>query len=59
MHFGTPNEGHYISIGEREGKWYKFNDSQVSEVKSLDAINENAYLLFYERTKNIPEKTEF
>ena len=30
MHFGTLSKRHYIAIGERKGKWYKFNDSYVS-----------------------------
>ena len=36
VHSGIAESGHYISHIKREGKWYEFNDSQVSEI-NLDA----------------------
>ncbi|SMN20537.1 similar to Saccharomyces cerevisiae YMR223W UBP8 Ubiquitin-specific protease that is a component of the SAGA (Spt-Ada-Gcn5-Acetyltransferase) acetylation complex [Maudiozyma saulgeensis] len=47
-HKGTVNEGHYIStLKVNEDKWFRFNDSMVSEISQEQALNDEAYLLFY------------
>jgi len=53
-HSGGVLGGHYTSyVKNANGKWYHFNDSSVSEVKTVDTIiSSKAYCLFY-RKKNI------
>lgn len=53
IHYGSLNGGHYVYVGENEGKWFLFNDSSVSEIKSeieLQSLLSKAYWLCY---KNI------
>jgi ubiquitin C-terminal hydrolase len=49
IHVGGLFGGHYYAYGLRNGKWYCFNDANVSETKIDDVINEskNAYILLY------------
>jgi len=50
-HSGSVNFGHYTANCKnwKDGKWYNFNDSFVSEVSEKDIVSRSAYLLFYER----------
>ena len=80
VHIGNAEGGHYISIIKVENeniedqgeKWYKFDDSRVSEFNindiekecfggkkedSEEESNRSAYLLFYELSKKKPIKT--
>jgi ubiquitin C-terminal hydrolase len=41
--------GHYIAYTKRYGKWYLFNDEDYELVKESDALNQEAYLLFYRK----------
>lgn len=43
--------GHYTAHGRnaRNGKWYNFNDSYVSDASEGDCVNRGAYVLFYRR----------
>jgi len=41
--------GHYIAYAKRYGKWYRFDDEHFEIVKEADALNEEAYLLFYRK----------
>ena len=57
-HAGSLQGGHYTAYGERDGKWYTFNDTVVSAnnnifgEKSNDRFgSSNAYLLFYSRVE--------
>lgn len=52
-HSGTALGGHYTSyVKNANGKWYHFNDTQVSEMKKEESvISTKAYCLFY-RKKN-------
>ena len=55
VHFGGSKGGHYVAYikSEKDGKWYKHNDSSVVEVKPEDAPHSQAssgiYILFYEK----------
>lgn len=52
-HSGGTAGGHYFAyIKNANGKWYNFNDTNVSEMKLFDIISPKAYLLFYIK-KNI------
>lgn len=51
-HYGGLGGGHYTASAKnfRDGKWYYFNDSGVSELKDpRDCITGAAYLLFYKK----------
>jgi ubiquitin C-terminal hydrolase len=55
-HFGNSGtDGHYISFCkiQDKNKWYKFNDSIVTESNYQEASTTgDAYILFYQRRKN-------
>ena len=52
-HTGGVQGGHYYSyVKNANGKWYKFNDTLVSEVTNLgDLQTPNAYCFFYRKQK--------
>ena len=51
-HSGGVLGGHYTSnVRNANGKWYNFNDTVVTEIKSESVITPKAYCLFY-RKKN-------
>ena len=50
IHYGSLDGGHYVYVGKHDSKWYLFNDSSVSEIKSeseLKSLLSNAYWLYY------------
>lgn len=49
QHIGTLENGHYTSICNNFGNWYKYNDSNVKEADINREDNSNAYILFYRR----------
>ena len=49
VHIGTLNMGHYIAFTKREGTWYLFNDEDYQKTTETDALNQEAYLLFYKK----------
>lgn len=51
LHSGGLNGGHYSAICKHNetGKWFKFDDSTVTECTARDAVNACAYVLFYKR----------
>ena len=48
-HHGGLNGGHYTAFATHKGKWYKFDDRDVTEVEAEKVVSCAAYLLFYER----------
>jgi ubiquitin carboxyl-terminal hydrolase 8 len=50
-HTGTVEGGHYTSyVKTSNGKWYHFNDNNVTEISDLDKlITINAYCFFYRK----------
>ena len=50
-HSGAVSGGHYTaSVKNANGKWYHYNDREVSEVKDISKlINPKAYCLFYRK----------
>jgi hypothetical protein len=50
-HSGGMGFGHYTAYAKnhRENKWFKFNDSFVSDASEKDVVSKEAYMLFYER----------
>jgi ubiquitin carboxyl-terminal hydrolase 20/33 len=55
-HSGSLHGGHYYSYARNSstGKWFEFNDSQVSEVDEAVVEQSEAYVLFYEQ--QIPQE---
>ncbi|RXW21669.1 hypothetical protein EST38_g4184 [Candolleomyces aberdarensis] len=55
-HMGGLGGGHYraYSSNHLTGKWYHFDDAYVTPAQPRDAVNANAYLLFYRRRSNHP-----
>eukprot|EP01124_Arcella_intermedia_P025056 TRINITY_DN4398_c0_g1_i1.p1 TRINITY_DN4398_c0_g1~~TRINITY_DN4398_c0_g1_i1.p1 ORF type:complete len:1098 (+),score=233.90 TRINITY_DN4398_c0_g1_i1:166-3459(+) len=54
-HMGTMTGGHYTAYGRHRdnNKWYRFDDSNVSEVSPGVVQSSYAYVLFYKR-KDLP-----
>jgi len=49
-HSGNVGGGHYTSYVRKQGNWYHFNDSSVTEISNNNTIvTPKAYLLFYHR----------
>ncbi|KAE9399579.1 UCH-domain-containing protein [Gymnopus androsaceus JB14] len=55
-HIGGLGGGHYRAYAQNHmnNKWYHFDDSFVRESTSDNAVNANAYLLFYRRRSSSP-----
>ncbi|KAJ7574396.1 hypothetical protein C8J56DRAFT_979520 [Mycena floridula] len=55
-HLGGLGGGHYRAYARHhiDDKWYHFDDSYVTEAQAKDAVNANAYLLFYRRRTATP-----
>ena len=49
-HSGGVHGGHYTSfVKSANGKWYHFNDTNVTEIKKEDLITPKAYCFFYRK----------
>ncbi|KAL0065156.1 hypothetical protein AAF712_007826 [Marasmius tenuissimus] len=55
-HIGGLGGGHYRAYAQNHmnDKWYHFDDSYVTAAKATEAVNANAYLLFYRRRSSKP-----
>ena len=51
QHYGGMGSGHYIAACKNlDGRWYRYDDSNVSEIRSINDIRDNsAYVLFFTR----------
>ena len=49
IHVGSLEQGHYVAFTKRNQKWYLFNDEEYEVVKEAEALNQEAYLLFYRK----------
>lgn len=68
IHSGGSDGGHYYTYIKIKGKWYKFNDSSVTQVSLQEAFEDalsenqdssNAASLFYTRIEDQPEEDFF
>ena len=48
-HSGMLTGGHYYAFCKNNDKWYKFNDSDVSEISESQVVTSSAYCLFYRK----------
>lgn len=55
-HLGGLGGGHYraYALNHLDQKWYHFDDSYVTDTQASQAVNANAYLLFYRRRSSAP-----
>ncbi|KAF9269146.1 cysteine proteinase [Marasmius fiardii PR-910] len=55
-HIGGLGGGHYraYALNHMNSRWYHFDDSYVTTAKATEAVNANAYLLFYRRRTSKP-----
>jgi ubiquitin carboxyl-terminal hydrolase 36/42 len=62
---GSTSSGHYYSYCKTDmalnqtekpgnGKWYECNDSYISPISEQQALNAQAYLLFYQKRVTMP-----
>jgi hypothetical protein len=53
QHMGSLHGGHYISHGRnrQDGRWYTFNDADVSQTDASSVAAREGYLLFYVRRR--------
>ncbi|KAL4463849.1 hypothetical protein ABPG74_005786 [Tetrahymena malaccensis] len=50
IHQGSADIGHYVSFNKRQdNKWYFCDDESIQDCSSKDALDQEAYLLFYEK----------
>ena len=51
LHSGRLSGGHYVYFGEHQGKWYLYNDSNVSELSENDLhkIKNKAYIYYFKK----------
>ena len=47
VHMGKMDAGHYICYCQRDGQWFKFDDSKVTVASEKTVLDADAYLLFY------------
>jgi len=54
-HFGTMGGGHYTAHcrHRNDNRWFRYDDSSVSEASAADIVSRAAYVLFYRR-KDVP-----
>lgn len=64
LHIGgdSTHSGHYIAYCKgKTGKWYKYDDDQVTAVEDIEAemkkpeVEQNSYLLFYKQQHKSPD----
>ncbi len=48
-HSGSLCGGHYVAYVKHGGSWYYASDSSVSHITESQALNAEAYVLYYER----------
>ncbi|GJJ11282.1 hypothetical protein Clacol_005514 [Clathrus columnatus] len=55
-HLGGLGGGHYRAYVKNhvDGEWYHFDDTHVTKCRASEAVNRNAYLLFYRRRATRP-----
>ena len=52
LHCGTIKKCKYKAIIKNNENWYEIDDENIKQIDEDDVINQNAYILIYEKTKN-------
>jgi ubiquitin C-terminal hydrolase len=48
-HYGQTGGGHYVAHALRNGKWYRFDDSNISEIRIASLLNDpSVYMTIYQ-----------
>lgn len=51
-HGVSPSSGHYTAdVRQPGGRWLRFDDGAVAEVRDTEVLNSRTYMLFYERVQ--------
>jgi ubiquitin C-terminal hydrolase len=60
VHMGGMGGGHYIYIGKNNNKWYKYDDSNISEISKDQAelYASISYMLYYKKEIDSLEKSK-
>lgn len=55
-HIGGPMGGHYFAYcRNRDGRWFNYNDTMVSEIGTGTIVSPMAYMLFYKKRDAVPK----
>ncbi|PRP77339.1 ubiquitin specific protease 42 [Planoprotostelium fungivorum] len=58
VHFGSSIfVGHYVAFVKNNGQWYLLDDSCVTHVSESQVLQQNAYMMFYQKTYGRETKT--
>ena len=52
LHCGTIKKCKYKAIVKNNENWYEIDDDNIKQIDEDNAINQNAYILVYEKTEN-------
>ena len=52
LHCGTIKKCKYKTIVKNNDNWYEIDDNNIKKIDEDDVINQNAYILIYEKTEN-------
>ena len=52
LHCGTIKKCKYKAIVKNNEEWYEIDDNNIKKIDEDDVINQNAYILVYEKTEN-------
>jgi ubiquitin C-terminal hydrolase len=60
LHRGMLAGGHYVAVCKNsfDGRWYLYDDSDVSKTKLKKVDRSQVYMLFYRKTQNFPKPEE-
>ena len=47
-HVGTFDGGHYVAYVRNDSRWYRMNDSVVTQVREAEVFAAQAFMLFYQ-----------
>ena len=56
LHCGTIKKCKYKAIVKNNENWYEIDDNVIKEINEDDVINQNAYVLIYEKSENDNEE---
>ena len=58
LHCGTIKKSSYKTIVKNKNNWYEIEDNEIKQIDENNVINQNAYILIYEKIDKINENEE-
>ena len=58
LHCGTIKKSNYKAIVKNNNLWYEINDNEIKQIKSNNVIDQNAYILIYEKIDKFDENED-